>query len=416
MKALIVQVNETLETNIALVYKTVFIGETASVLKKLGVEVEVCDATIEGYNLNEIIKKFCTHPDLVIFVTDVQQARITKRVAEVCKLCFIKSKIMVIGRATSFIPQYFMREPFDSVHINGDREAAIISYVKYLRGEINKEEIANIFLLENNEKFISSQVKWLDSQDWNTPELSLLPIESYQKLNQKQHPDRKLVVGVTSMKGCTYGCKYCGASLEEGNIVRYGKVNKILEWGQTIPFDAIVQLWSPNIMNSIEWLQKFIDAYEIKECNFSWRGVARMESIDEEKVQYIYQHNCNEIAVGVEMIRKKTHNSLKGSELQLLHVIELLKKYNINLKCLLMLGYPGYEIEDVIYTIKFLKKYSVNYRITGYTPLHNLTHMSIEELESIMIENYDRRLYYNNCNIDSGLFYQILSSNGEILL
>ena len=169
-------------------------------------------------------------------------------------------------------------------------------------------------------------------------------------------------------------------------------------------------------MNSIEWLQKFIDAYEIKECNFSWRGVARMESIDEEKVQYIYQHNCNEIAVGVEMIRKKTHNSLKGSELQLLHVIELLKKYNINLKCLLMLGYPGYEIEDVIYTIKFLKKYSVNYRITGYTPLHNLTHMSIEELESIMIENYDRRLYYNNCNIDSGLFYQILSSNGEILL
>ena len=73
-------------------------GETASVLKGLGVEVQVCDVTIEKYNLNEIIKIFCSHPELVIFVTDVQQSRITRRVAEFCKLCSLKSKIMVIEK------------------------------------------------------------------------------------------------------------------------------------------------------------------------------------------------------------------------------------------------------------------------------------------------------------------------------
>ena len=416
MKAVIMQVNEALETNIALVYKSVFLGETASVLKGMGVEVEVCDVTIERYNLNEIIKIFCAHPELVILVTDVQQSRITRRVAEFCKLCFMKSKIMVIGRATFFIPQYFMREPFDAVHINGDREAAIISYVKYLRGEIGKKEISNLFLLENTEKYISPKIEWLDSQFWSTPDLSYLPIDSYQKLNQKQHPDRKLVLGVTSMKGCNYSCKYCGASLEEGNIIRYGKVNRIVEWGHSITFDVIVQLWSPNIMSSTEWLKKFIDAYEAKGCSFPWRGVARMASIDEEKVKTIYQHNCKEIAVGVEMIKEKTHNSLKGSEQQLLQAMELLRNHNINFKCLLMLGYPGYDIEDVIYTIKFMKKYGLNYRITGYTPLQNLVSMSTEELDRVMIENYDRRLYYNNCNIESELFYKILSSNGEVLV
>lgn len=391
-------------------------GETASVLKGLGVEVQVCDVTIEEYNLNDIIKIFCSHPELVIFVTDVQQSRITRRVAEFCKICFSKSRIMVIGRATSFIPQYFMREPFDAIHINGDREAAIVSYIRYLRGEIGKKEISNLYLLEGKKKYISKKIEWLDSQFWSTPDIFSLPIDAYQKFNQRQHPDRKLVLGVTSMKGCDYGCKYCGASLEEGNIVRYGNVNKIVEWGHSIMFDSIIQLWSPDMMSSSEWLKKFINAYEAKGCVFDWRGVARMTSINEEKVKIVYQHNCKEIAVGVEMIKENTHFSLKGSEQKLLQVMELLRNNNINLKCLLMLGYPGYEIDDVIYTIKFLKKQGLNYRITGYTPLQNLMPMSTEELDRIMIENYDRRLYYDNCNIDSELFYKILSSNGEVLI
>jgi hypothetical protein len=416
MKALIMQVNEALETNIALVYKSVFLGETATILKKMGLKVEVCDATIEECSLNELIKIFCTCPELVILVTEVQQSRITKRVAEFCKLCSSKSKIMVIGRATSFIPQYFMRKPFDAVHIKGDREAAIISYVKYLRGEIEKKEISNLCLLENKEKYLSTQTEWLDSQFWSTPDLSCMPIDSYQKLNQKQHPDRKLILGITAMKGCNYGCKYCGASLEEGNVVRYGKVNQIIEWGNSISFKCIVQLWSPNIMSSIDWLREFTSTYEENDSVFPWRGVARISSIDEEKVKTIYQHNCKEIAVGVEMIKEKTHNSLKGSEQQLLRAMELFKKYNINLKCLLMLGYPGYGIDDVIYTIKFLKKNDLNYRITGYTPLQDLINMPVDKLDKIMIENYDRRLYYNDCGIDSKLFYEILSSNGAVLL
>ncbi|MDE5781758.1 MAG: hypothetical protein K2I03_09865 [Lachnospiraceae bacterium] len=416
MKAVIMQVNEALETNIALVYKSVFLGETATILKNMEVEVEVCDATIEGCSLNEIIKIFCTSPELVILVTDVQQSRITKRVAEFCKLCSSKSKIMVIGRATSFIPQFFMREPFDAVHIKGDREAAIISYVKYLRGEIEKKEISNLCLLENSVQYLSTKTEWLDSQFWSIPDLSCMPIDSYQKLNQKQHPDRKLILGVTSMKGCNYGCKYCGASLEEGNTVRYGKVNRIIEWGNSISFECIVQLWSPNIMSSSDWLKKFTSTYEEMGSVFPWRGVARISSIDEEKVKIIYQHNCKEIAVGVEMIKEKTHNSLKGSEQQLLVAMDLLKKHNIKLKCLLMLGYPAYDIEDVIYTINLLKKNNLNYRITGYTPLQDLINMPADKLDRIMIENYDRRLYYNDCGINSRLFYEILSSNGEVLL
>lgn len=417
MKAIIMQVHEALETNIALVYKSVFIGETAYILKNMDVEVQICDGTIQGYSINELIKVFCTSPELVIFVTEVQQSRLAKRVAEVCKLCCPSSKIMVIGRATSFIPQYFMRKPFDAVHINGDREAAITKYIKYLRGEIDKQQIANLCLIEEDECYVSDKIEWLAPEYWAVPDLSSLPIEAYRELNQKQHPNRKLILGITAAKGCSYGCQYCGASIEEGNVVRYGIVNRIIEWANNISNEYMIQLWSPNIMSSTNWLRNFRNTYEEKNCTFLWRGVARITSIDEEKIHEICRCNCREIAVGVEMLKKSTHYALKGSEQQLLNAIELTKKYSINLKCLLMLGYPGYYIEDVLYTIKFLKQYNLDYRITGYTPLQELKTMPINKLEKIMLENYDRRSYYHKaCNIDSKLFYEIISSNGENLL
>lgn len=416
MRALILQINDTLENNIALMYKSVFIGETASILKKLGLSVYVCDPMAEQKNLLDLINLFCMKPELVIFVADVNQARVTKRVAEYCKACSRKTKIMVIGRATTFIPQYFMRKPFDAVHISGDREAAIISFVQYLKGNIKKQDIINLCINENGAFSISKNVEWLEPELWQVPDLSCLPIEAYKRLNNIQHPDRKLVLGITSMKGCNYGCKYCGASLEEGKKVRYGDVETIINWANTIDFDCLIQLWSPDVLNSLSWLEKFVNMYKEKRSNFSWRGVARLASVDEAKIKLIKEVNCDEISIGIEMIKKDSCRSLKGDLSQLFDAIELFGKYDIKLKCLLMLGYPGFNLDDVRYTIDYMHKYNLNYRITGYTPLHNLLDIEDEKLDKIMIENYDRRLFYNETEIDSELFYKIISSNGETLI
>ena len=58
MNAVIIQANEVLETNIALVYKSIFLGETASVLKNMDIDVKVHDVTIAGYDLQNVIKVY----------------------------------------------------------------------------------------------------------------------------------------------------------------------------------------------------------------------------------------------------------------------------------------------------------------------------------------------------------------------
>lgn len=416
MHATVIQANEVLETNIALVYKSIFLGETASVLKKLGYTVKICDATIENYSMGELMQTIMQGTDLIVLVVDVQQARVAKRIAEFCKLCVPESKIMVIGRATSFIPQYFERFPFDAVHIAGDREAAVSIYAQYLMKKISIEDAANLSFVINGKPIRSKRVIWLSPEDWYTPDISYLPLEKYVVLNKKQHPNRNLILGVTSMKGCPHGCPYCGASIEEGKKLRYGIAERIVNWGNSISADYTVQLWSPDIMSSKTWLGQFIHNYELTKSAFKWRGVARITSIDEEKFQIIQNHNCREIAVGVEMIKCDSHRTLKSNESQLQLAIDLSERYGINLKCLLMLGYPGFDIEDVRYTIRFLKSYGLNYRITGYTPLHTLSGKTVDELDNSPLESFDRRTYYASKQISSDLFYKILFSNGEVLL
>ena len=416
MNAVVIQANEVLETNIALVYKSVFLGETVALLKYLGFNVRVCDTTIDNYSMDELMRIVMHDSDLIILVVDVQQSKVAKRIAEFCKLCSPTSKILVIGRATSFIPQYFERFPFDAIHISGDREAAIVNYAKVLKKELSIEEAANLSIILNGIPIRSKRVEWLLPESWHTPDLSGLPIEKYVILNKKQHPNRDLILGITAMKGCPYNCPYCGASVEEGTKIRYGIPERIVNWGNSISKDFTVQLWSPDMLSSKSWLKQFVQHYESSGSSFKWRGVARITSIDEEKIKTIYNYNCKEIAVGVEMIKKGTNRALKSNVAQLKEAIDVCKRYGINLKCLLMLGYPGYSLEDVRYTINFLKSNELNYRITGYTPLQLLSKKTTSELDSTPLELFDRRTYYIPQEIESGQFYKILFSNGECLL
>lgn len=416
LNAVIIQANEVLETNIALVYKSVFLGETASVLLQLGFNVQICDTTIENYSMDELMRMIMRGSDLIVLVVDVQQSRVAKRIAEFCKLCSPKSKILVIGRATSFIPQYFERYPFDAVHIAGDREAAVSNYAKILMGEISIEDASNLSFIIEGKAIRSNRVEWLQPESWFTPEISGLPLEKYVILNEKQHPNRDLILGITATKGCPHACPYCGASIEEGTIVRYGIAERIVDWANSVSATFTVQLWSPDILSSKAWLESYIQNYELSGSSFKWRGVARISSFEESKIKVICDHNCKEIAVGVEMIKQKSHHALKSDEAQLITAIDLCKQYGINLKCLLMLGYPGYSLEDVKYTIKFLKQHGLNYRITGYTPLQQLSRRTMTELDSTPVELFDRRTYYIPQEIDSEMFYKILFSNGEVLL
>jgi hypothetical protein len=130
--AIILAVNNPLEQNIALVYKSVYLGEMATVLKRLNWNPRIVDVLFGGFSMFDLFQEYFTEPDLLLIYADVHQSKQVLHLAKLAKKLSPRSKLLVYGRATAIIPQYFFRPPFDAVHISGDREMAVSQFIRYL--------------------------------------------------------------------------------------------------------------------------------------------------------------------------------------------------------------------------------------------------------------------------------------------
>lgn len=124
------------------------------------------------------------------------------------------------------------------------------------------------------------------------------------------------------------------------------------------------------------------------------------------------------LSIGIEHISSKRERPLKSTLGELEAAADLGNKYNIRLVGLLMLGFPGQTVDDVKYILGLLKKLKIgSYRFTGYTPLQTLRLMSVDQIDRLMIERYDRRTFYSDdMAMSPKQFYEILISNGDCLL
>ena len=78
-----------------------------------------------------------------------------------------------------------------------------------------------------------------------------------------------------------------------------------------------------------------------------------------------------------------------------------------------MLGYPEQVADDIDFIGHFLNSIGVTVRFTGYTPLPALKFMSAVELDSIPLEQYDRRTYFDpsRSKLKADFFYSTISKN-----
>ena len=420
--ALIISVNDFLEHDFTIYNKCIFLGETASLIDNHeNWESTILDVTYKHLTLSDLIPSFLAQPDLVLFYTETNQSRMVFRLAETAKKVSPDTKIFVFGLATTFIPHYFSRYPFDAIHVSGDREAAIDIYINYVDGIIAESELEGLRLIQKDGSVTTTKKgKWLNQSEWPTPKLSKLPLNSYLEFQRRKNVvDCKLGLAITATKGCETRCNFCGCSEEEGIADRTRDPEIIFKWfdENTNYIDDTFHLYSPNIISSPDWVKHFHSIYTQRGYKFFWQGVTRTNTLNEEVVALASESGLRKLSIGIEHISAQIKRPIKSSLDELAEAARLSNKYNIILVGLLMLGYPNQTVEDVKYILSILKEFKIiNFRFTGYTPLHKLRNMTAEELDRIFIEDYDRRTFYSDdTRITPKQFYDILISNGKCL-
>jgi anaerobic magnesium-protoporphyrin IX monomethyl ester cyclase len=393
-QAIILTVRKALEFNLTTIYRWAFLGEVADAIQKTGFwEIDIFDGAVNDAHLDDYLLVIKKNYDLLLFYTDPHTAKEVFTICEYVKVVSPNTKILIYGRATAFIPQYFERDPFDAVHINGDRELVISDYALFLANQKSTEELTGLSVKINN-KFVRTQEgKRFAGNNWYFPLLSKLPIDEYKKIYEKKK--RKFEYAISVSKGCKYNCKYCEASVDQGIVDRRRDPIEIIQWiNSNIKDDEWnIQLWSSNFFADKNWIRNFCAIYNNTDSKFTWRCVGNFKDIDENIMNTMANSGCYEIAIGAESLFFDSEKTLKGSKIKLFEVLRLGKKYNIIIKCLLMAGIPGQNEKDIAYTVKTLLEMGIPFRYTLYTPLNELTDKSIEDLDQMNLSIYDRRTF-----------------------
>lgn len=391
-------------------------GETANYLitklNNKNITVDIFDGSVSGATNKVIYNLFKKKYDLIIFFTDVSEAHLVKKYCKILKYLSPTTKNYIYGDATLTMPIYFEREPFDAFHNNGDQEYSIYSYVDYLLTG-DKKVLSGLTIINGDNIEIYENVKRLDSKEWAYPPLELLPINDY-KLFSKRNKSIPYACSVYTSKGCPKQCEYCLCVPREGYVDRRRPIKELVDFLEKNQNDfEMFKMHSADFLLDKKWVKDFCEEIINRKVKIKWKITTCFSSIDEEIIDLIYKAGCVGIGFGIETFYKRKDLGFKLAKSNFERTMNMLSKYPIKYKGYVMIGVEGQSIEDVECTIEILKKHNVKVRPSTYTPFHLLKNYSCEELDSLDLENWNKKEFLEvaNKSISSEDVYKILLEN-----
>ena len=146
---------------------------------------------------SNLLRAIASGVDIVIFFVDIASAAATLRIAEMTRAIVPDVQILVYGKATLRIPQYFTRPPFNAVYVSGDQEAAILSYLQYM-----EEGTAPQGVWYSHSASEYHEGVRLNPDEWVYPLLSKLPLQHYRRIAKAK--DIPFELSVYPSKGCPH--------------------------------------------------------------------------------------------------------------------------------------------------------------------------------------------------------------------
>jgi radical SAM superfamily enzyme YgiQ (UPF0313 family) len=166
-------------------------------------------------------------------------------------------------------------------------------------------------------------------------------------------------------KGCIGNCIYCASKYKYKNLyfnnIEHRDINNVIEEISYITnkYSIYDISFSDNLFTSDkEYIYSLMDAFDKYNLNIKWHCFSRVDTIDEELLQSMYNHGCYGIIYGAESVDQNILNFMnKGiTPEQVEYAVKLSKKIGLYVKLHYIIGLPGETITNITNMINFCKK------------------------------------------------------------
>jgi radical SAM superfamily enzyme YgiQ (UPF0313 family) len=205
--------------------------------------------------------------------------------------------------------------------------------------------------------------------------LNKLGFPAWDLINPKDYPHAPQggfaryfpVAIIQTIRGCPYKCTYCGAHLVNGFRIRDRSVKNIIQEIKLLYNKYGIKELHITDDNFLFSKKRVIDICEkLKNENYklAWMcssGV-RLDLLDEELLKHMKDSGCYTLGLGLESGSERVLKYMK-KDLHIKEVekkIKLIKKYDIRVIGLFIIGFPTETLEDIKKTISFSKKLNLD--------------------------------------------------------
>ena len=370
-------------------YHFVHLGEIVDYVEKnIKETMDILDIEAEQTEFQDIMKKIINNQyKAIAFYINTENLQNTIKLHEYIKELLPDCNTIAYGEMPIYLPKFFKKTNFDAiVSRECDQEVAILDFFRDSLRIINEDDMRGVVLVRNKQLINCKKGELLEAKEWGYTDLKKIPIQKYFQMEKKQQ------VVITIARGCPFNCPYCNAVLYYGKKERRRNSKDIVKYINSIEYEYF-KFFAPDFTLNEEKAMELCQELINNKKKIKWSCTTRPDLLkNEELIKMMAKSGCYKIAIGIESVenvdlksinkRYETESIIKG--------IELLQKYNIEYKALVMFGVPNQTKESIRYTLDFLNKYKVNIRPTAYTPFYEMNHNMNEE----QISKYDKRTYY----------------------
>ena len=385
-------------------YHLVRVYEVIDYLEKRGIECELIDMEINGDEFADFMKMIVSDEfSTVVFYNTFENIPNVLFYNDIIKN-MKKNGIntLTYGEVSATCSDYFLDYIFDGVIKNNcDPEISIMDFHLYSNGKRKKEEVRGILFLEDGGFKLYKEGKFINPEEWGFSRGRFLDYGKLANASKSQQ------ITISIAKGCPYNCNFCLTSNYEGKYLRKRPINQIIEFINENNYDTY-KFFAANFTLDKEYVIELCDKIINANKKIRWSCSTRADLLQDEKIiKKMAESGCYKISVGVESLYNDNLKNLSKTinYNMIVNSINLVKKYDIMYKALIMFGIPKQTKHELYNTVQDLQEMGVEVRPTAYTPLYSLK----RGMNPYEVCRLDKYTYYDNIgNIEYGTFLNIL--------
>jgi len=350
---------------------------------------EILDTEVEGLNYDQIkdrIKR--SNPDICGFNCPTPTMAHVGRLTALIKQTLPACQVILGGIHPTVMPQRTMEETEADFAVIGEGEITFYELVLAIKqGQANFSKIKGLAWRDGQKIIINGPrdfIKNLDELPF--PARDLFNLKLYYSAPTKKVSEENATPILTS-RGCPFNCIHCCSRVVWQGHLRFRSAQNVLaEIEECVnkydlrEFNFFDDTFTANRQRVLDICAKIKE----KGLTIAWDIRTRVNTVDEELLRAIKAAGCQRIHYGVEAGTQKILNVLrKGITVeQVEKAFALTKKIGIQTAGYFMIGSPTETREDILATIKLIRKIDPEYvhiSITTPFPATDLYRLALEQ-------------------------------------